>query len=112
MPAGGVRRNAGRPLGGQNRIDREAREKAKAAGITPLDYMLQILRNEDNPRDVRLDAAKAAAPYLHAKLNSVDMQLTGKNGGAMEMVTRIELVAPSLNEDGAFDLNATDHNPA
>jgi hypothetical protein len=35
--------------------------------ITPLDYMLQIINNENIPRDLRLDAAKAAAPYVHKK---------------------------------------------
>jgi len=35
--------------------------------ITPLDYMLQIINNENIPKDLRLDAAKAAAPYVHKK---------------------------------------------
>jgi hypothetical protein len=35
--------------------------------ITPLDYMLQVINNKDIPRDIRLDAAKAAAPFVHKK---------------------------------------------
>jgi hypothetical protein len=38
----------------------------------PLDYMLTILRNEELPRDQRFEAAKAAAPYVHAKLANVE----------------------------------------
>jgi hypothetical protein len=30
------------------------------------------LRNESNSMDVRFEAAKAAAPYVHAKLSSSD----------------------------------------
>lgn len=47
----------------------------------PLDYMLEILRDETAPRDDRMDAAKAAAPYVHAKLASVEH--SGKDGGPM-----------------------------
>ena len=39
-------------------------------GLTPLDYLLSVMRDEDLPRDERVDAAKAAAPYLHARLNA------------------------------------------
>lgn len=48
----------------------------------PLDYMLDILRNvEASPAD-RMDAAKAAAPYLHAKLASVE------HSGALDLTTQ------------------------
>lgn len=39
-------------------------------GISPLEYLLSVMRDEDLPRDERVDAAKAAAPYLHARLNA------------------------------------------
>ncbi len=38
----------------------------------PLDYMLQILRNELKNDEERMDAAKAAAPYVHARLAAVE----------------------------------------
>ena len=50
----------------------------------PLDYMLQILRDEDRDTAERMDAAKAAAPYVHAKLASVEH--TGKDGGEIGIV--------------------------
>ena len=37
----------------------------------PLDYMLEMLRNEALPAEDRFEAAKAAAPYVHAKLAAV-----------------------------------------
>jgi hypothetical protein len=42
-------------------------DKAKAGGQEPLDYILEVMRDVRNPTGLRLDAAKAAAPYLHAK---------------------------------------------
>ncbi len=37
-------------------------------GITPLDYMLKILRDESAETSDRIDAAKSAAPYIHSKM--------------------------------------------
>ena len=42
-----------------------------ASGPTPLDYMLQVMRDETQELAKRLDAAKAAAPYVHPRLASV-----------------------------------------
>ena len=70
MANGGARPGAGRPKGGANRINDEARKAALVGGISPLDYLLSVMRDEELPRDERVDAAKAAAPYLHARLNA------------------------------------------
>ncbi len=40
--------------------------------LTPLDYLLSIVRDESQDRPARVDAAKAAAPYCHARLSSLD----------------------------------------
>lgn len=34
--------------------------------------MLKLLRDEEMPRDVRLDAAKSAAPYVHPRLSAIE----------------------------------------
>jgi hypothetical protein len=47
----------------------------EAAGISPLDFMLRIMRDEGQDMDRRCDMAKAAGPYVHAKLSSVDAKL-------------------------------------
>lgn len=72
MPRGGKREGAGRPAGATTKKTREVAEKAVAEGITPLEYMLDVLRNEQaDPKD-RMWAAEKAAPYVHAKLASVE----------------------------------------
>lgn len=54
-----------------------ARQAAIAAsGLTPLDYMLQQMRDPANDPEMRLDAARSAAPYVHPKL--AQTQITGE----------------------------------
>ena len=43
-----------------------------ASGLTPLEYMLSVMRDAGADESKRLDAAKAAAPYVHARLTSVE----------------------------------------
>jgi hypothetical protein len=47
-----------------------------------LDYLLSIMRDENEDKRERLDAAKAAAPYCHARLCSTE--LSGPNKGPVE----------------------------
>lgn len=72
MPRGGFRPGAGRKKGQTTKMNEEARAKALEGGVSPLDYMLGLLRNEENPADLRFEAAKAAAPYVHAKLAAIE----------------------------------------
>lgn len=72
MAAGGRRPGAGRPKGTANKLNDEARAKALAGGVSPLDYLLAILRDETKPQETRIDVAKAAAPYVHARLAAVE----------------------------------------
>ena len=73
MAHGGARTGAGRKPGQSTKLNQDAREKALEGGISPLDYMLSLLRNEDLPRADRFEAAKAAAPYVHSKLAAVEV---------------------------------------
>lgn len=72
MARGGKREGAGRKKGGQNAKTKERLEAVCKDGLTPLEYMLQVLRDAANDEAVRMDAAKAAAPYIHPKLSSVE----------------------------------------
>jgi len=40
---------------------------------TPLEFLVGVYSDDNIPRAERMDAAKAAAPYVHAKLNAVDI---------------------------------------
>ena len=77
MTRGGHRPGAGRPLGAIARINREVREKAIATGETPLDYMLRVMRDESATKKRRDDMAKAAAPFVHARVSAVASDAAG-----------------------------------
>lgn len=72
MAHGGARPNAGRKPGALNKATAAAREKAEAEGIMPLDFMLKIMRDDESTKAERMDMAKAAAPYVHARLSSIE----------------------------------------
>lgn len=40
---------------------------------TPLEFMIRIMNDENLPRNERMEAAKAAIPYVHSRLNSIDV---------------------------------------
>ena len=101
MANGGNRPGAGRKAGSANKLVREAKERAVKGGILPLDHMLKVMRTripgklkpaERARREARQDdAAKAAAPYIHPKLQNVEM--TGAGGGPV----KTEQVGESVN---------------
>ena len=69
---GGKRPRAGRKKGVPNRVSAARRAAIEASGLTPLDYMLMTMRDTGKPLELRLDMAKAAAPYVHPRLASVE----------------------------------------
>lgn len=85
---GGARPGAGRKPGTPNRKTSETVKAVEESGITPLEFMLAVMRDGANePRD-RLSAAVSAAPYVHAKLANIE--LSGPDGGEIKTVSRIE----------------------
>lgn len=72
MARGGARPGAGRPAGAANVKTREIANAAAAADVTPLSYLLSVMLDEENTPAVRMDAAKAAAPFVHPRLSSVE----------------------------------------
>jgi hypothetical protein len=79
---GGKRPGAGRPKGSKNKATVERQAVITADGITPLDYLLKVVRDEGELRPVRIDAANKAAPYVHPRLAAVEH--TGKGGGPIQ----------------------------
>lgn len=78
------KKSGGRKPGTPNKKTAEVQKAVEESGITPLDYMLKIMRDDSIPEDaelaqiialagLRFEAAKAAAPYVHAKLSSIEV---------------------------------------
>jgi len=83
MPRGGYRPGAGRPKGKEPKwmpkecVNEEAppqtkeeiEEAAAAENMSPVDYMLKVMRDTSVPSDRRDRMAIAAAPYVCQKAN-------------------------------------------
>src|SRR5215211_7333844 len=65
------KKTGGRRRGSKNKMT-IARESAIAAsGVSPLDYMLTVMRDETADSARRDRMAQAAAPFLHAKVAAI-----------------------------------------
>lgn len=97
---GGARAGAGRKAGSATTKTREIADKAASEGVTPLEYMLQVMRSEapdfDDARalsdhqQMRFEAAKAAAPYIHPRLAAIEH--TGEGGGPIDHSLTVKFV--------------------
>lgn len=71
---GGKREGAGRKAGIPNKRTAAVQKAVEESGLTPLQYLLSVMRDELNELKERKDAAIAAAPYVHPKLSSIEFQ--------------------------------------
>jgi len=97
--SGGARRGAGRKKGAATKKTRETADKLAADGeILPLDYLLAVMRETTDTLKAKYDAgditseeyivelqtmqkrkdnaAEKAAPYIHARLSSIEAKVT------------------------------------
>lgn len=84
----------GRPVGSVNRLSKEAVEKAKASGLLPHEWLLEVMRADKESIskvlrfaptvEQRIDAAKACANYFAPKIAQVTMM--GPNGGPIPVL--------------------------
>jgi hypothetical protein len=72
---GGQREGAGRPKGALSQRNSEVAAECIAEGISPLEFMLKVMRNPRAPSEKRFEAAKMAAPYCHPRLSTQSIEL-------------------------------------
>src|SRR5512147_2018777 len=74
MPKGSLpgERRGGRQKGTPNRATSAKAAAIAASGLTPLDYLLSVLRDDTAPRAERMEAAAKAAPYVHPRLAAIE----------------------------------------
>lgn len=93
---GGYRVGAGRPKGSRNktRIETSADIESAAArkNMTPLDYMLKIMRNPNEDADRRARMAIAAAPYCHAR--------KGESNSKADKISRAKIAGTGIFAPG------------
>ena len=69
--SGGPRKNAGGARVGAGRKPKEKEEKvtiATSGDQTPLEFLLAVMNDNDIKDRLRIDAAKTAAQYVHARV--------------------------------------------
>lgn len=88
----GAPKTGGRTPGTPNKKTAETQAAVMASGLTPLEYLLSVMRNEEADEQRRVAAANMAAPYVHARLSSIDATVTGADGGALDMNVTLNFV--------------------
>jgi hypothetical protein len=73
----------GRKKGTPNKATARKAAEIAASGLTPLEYLLSVMRDQSREENVRIEAAKAAAPYVHPKLANIEV--AGKDGGPLQV---------------------------
>ena len=87
----------GRPRGSRNKRTRALIEAAEADGETPLQYMLRVMRDQHAPSRRRDEMARAAAPFLHAKLAAIEHSIPQDDPNTTNIV--VEFVHPKPQPD-------------
>jgi hypothetical protein len=111
----GFPKTGGRKKGSVDKLKREA--DIAASGLTPLLYMLGIVRAETPPgldasvaiarETLRFEAAKAAAPYCHPRLQALslagdpDKPLKVENLSDLEAARRLAFLLAKTAADAA-----------
>jgi len=84
---GGARAGSGRKKGAATVKTRAIADKLAADGEeTPLEFMLRVMRDPGAEPAHRMDMAKNAAPYIHARLSSIDAKHSGNVGLVVEIM--------------------------
>jgi hypothetical protein len=68
--ANGVK-TGGRAKGTPNKATVARKAELAASGLSPVEFMLAAMRDESKDFAIRLEAARAVAPYVHPRLAQV-----------------------------------------
>jgi hypothetical protein len=86
MPMATGRKTGGRRRGTPNRATGAKRAEILASGLSPIDFMVSVFRDETQPLTVRLVAARSVAPFCHPRLSTLDI------GGQEDKPTQVQVV--------------------
>ena len=98
----GLPKTGGRQKGVANKRTREIADAAVKEGLTPLEYMLTVLRDRTVDPERRDRMAAAAAPYIHPRLSNVEakIDISGHEAALAEIEEHaavLSLPSPPLN---------------
>jgi hypothetical protein len=82
----GLPKTGGRKKGVRNKRSSEMEARIRASGMDPLAFLIALMRNAKAPLELRFEAARSAAPFVHPKLTAVEH--SGPAGGAVQTETK------------------------
>lgn len=90
----GFKTDAAWPFGQQRPPEPEANKpEPELTDITPLDYLLSVMRNSEEDKSRRMQAASIAAPYVHAKAGEGGKK-EERNAAAKKVASRFAPATP------------------
>lgn len=75
-----------------NKLTKEVVEEVIGSGMTPVEYLVSVYRDEGADANLRALAARSAAPFIHAKLSSSEVTNVSGNQETGEGLTDAELM--------------------
>ena len=68
----GLPKTGGKTKGTRNKRTVARDNERLQSGLDPLDFLIEVFRDETQDISRRIEAAKAVCPYKHAQMNSVE----------------------------------------
>ena len=109
---GGRREGAGRPPGRLSDITLIARAVMEERGYNPIEALMDIAEDDENPIKIRIDAHKELAKYYAPQLKAMDINANVKSGISISVVNfskKISLAQGVTSDEGA-QIGARKHN--
>ena len=88
----------GRRKGVPNKATAKRQAEIAASGLTPLQYLINRMGYEDAPMSERIDCAKAAAPYVHPRLQAIAHTGTIETKAATENTENLTALERRIEE--------------
>ncbi len=67
----GLPKTGGKQRGTRNKKTIALENERLQSGLDPLNFLIEVFRDETQDMDRRIDAAKAVAPYRHSRLTAI-----------------------------------------
>ncbi len=99
-----AKRGRGRPAGRINRATELQARAVLASGLSPMSFLLSVMRDDNQKLDRRIGAATALLPYLYKK-QPMAIDLEAKGGMILQIDLGAESVKLSSGGEGESEKN-------
>lgn len=98
-------RYSGRKPGTKDRLTTAREAKCLQSGQSPIEVLVSLYRNEAEPMNLRLDAARTVANLVYPRLSSVDLNAHNDQPTVVQIVRFSDMpIADRRTEDRLIDL--------